>query len=118
MAGAMAWPCPGPSRSVRRINRSRVPWSSSTRCFCSLVDILGDDSALPVECQGEHPASCRRVPGSRRLLEESAVATLAPPAVRLIHSADAGSRDLFAFETARQFVNTGALAVRLRQASM
>lgn len=23
------------------------------RSFCSLVDILGDDTALPVECQGE-----------------------------------------------------------------
>lgn len=25
------------------------------RCFCSLVDMLGEDSALPVECQGDAP---------------------------------------------------------------
>jgi hypothetical protein len=30
-----------------------VPCSSSTRSFGSLVDILGEATTLPVECQGE-----------------------------------------------------------------
>jgi hypothetical protein len=38
---------------VRRISRSSVPCSSSIRSFRSLVDILGDDTEVPVECQGE-----------------------------------------------------------------
>src|SRR4029077_6866948 len=53
MALAMAWPCARPNSSVRRISRSKVPCSSSMRSFCSLVDILGDHTVLPVECQGE-----------------------------------------------------------------
>jgi hypothetical protein len=28
-----------------------VPCSNSMHFFCSLVDILGDDIALPLECQ-------------------------------------------------------------------
>src|SRR5580704_17934904 len=53
MALAMAWPCAGPSSSVRRISKSRVPCRSSIRCRSSLVDILGGNTALPVACQGE-----------------------------------------------------------------
>src|SRR5712692_3027005 len=53
MVLAMAWPCAGPRSNVRRISRSRVPCSSSMRSFCSLVDILGENRSLPVECQGE-----------------------------------------------------------------
>src|SRR6266513_2911755 len=53
MALAMACPCTGPRSSVRRISRSRVPCSSSMRSRCSLVDMLGDDTWLLVECQGE-----------------------------------------------------------------
>src|SRR3954467_12877626 len=49
----MAWPCTGPRKSVRRTSRSRVPCSSSTRSFCSLVDILGQGRWRQVECQGE-----------------------------------------------------------------
>jgi hypothetical protein len=37
---------------VRGISRSSVP-CSSIRSFCSVVDILGEDTELPVECQGE-----------------------------------------------------------------
>src|ERR1700733_2630568 len=48
----MAWPCIGPSSRVRRISRSSVPCSNSMRFVCSLVDILGDDIALPLEFQG------------------------------------------------------------------
>src|SRR5438445_4116094 len=54
MALAMAWPWAGPRSKVRRIRRSRVPWSNSMRSFCSLVDILGEDKERLVECQGEH----------------------------------------------------------------
>jgi hypothetical protein len=50
---AMAWPCAGPSRSVRRISRSSVPCSSSVRSRYSLVDILGECNAAQVECQRE-----------------------------------------------------------------
>src|SRR5713226_6379529 len=53
IALAMAWPCAGPSSSVRRISRSKVPCSNSIRSFCSLVDILGEVRAVQVECQGE-----------------------------------------------------------------
>src|SRR5437016_13925201 len=53
MALAMAWPCAGPSSSVRRINRSRVPCSSSMRSFSSLVVIIGQRNSLLEECQGE-----------------------------------------------------------------
>src|SRR5258708_1354261 len=53
MALATAWPCAGPRSNVRRISRSRVPCSSSIRSFCSLVDILGENKSLPVECQCE-----------------------------------------------------------------
>src|SRR5580704_1765137 len=53
MALVIAWPCAGPSSRVRRISRSRVPCRSSMCSFSSLVDILGDDTAVPVECQGE-----------------------------------------------------------------
>jgi len=53
IALAMAWPCAGPSSSVRRISKSRVPCSSSMRSRWSLVDNLGDDAERPVECQGE-----------------------------------------------------------------
>src|SRR5246127_3833802 len=60
IALAMAWPCVGPSSSVRRISRSRVPCSSSMRSRCSLVDILGEATALPVECQGEQEVSAMR----------------------------------------------------------
>src|SRR5205814_2352465 len=49
----MAWPCLGPSSSVRRISRSSVPCSSSMRVRSSLVDILGDDIQPLVECQDE-----------------------------------------------------------------
>ena len=38
-----------------KVSRSRVPCSSSMRSRCSLVDILGDDIVLPVECQREKP---------------------------------------------------------------
>ena len=38
---------------MRRISKSSVPCSSSMRSRSSLVDILGEDTALPVECQGE-----------------------------------------------------------------
>src|ERR1700733_11701047 len=60
MALAMACPCTGPRTSVRRISRSRVPCSNSMRSCCSLVDILGEGTLLPVECQGEQ-ASRRQV---------------------------------------------------------
>src|SRR5271154_593918 len=53
IALAMAWPWAGPSSNVRKINKSSVPCSSSMRSLCSLVDILGDDKFLLVECQGE-----------------------------------------------------------------
>src|SRR5690242_6787243 len=53
MALAIACPCAGPGRSVRRISRSRVPCNNSIRSFCSLVDILGDIAEVHLECQGE-----------------------------------------------------------------
>src|ERR1700688_3015493 len=56
----MAWPCVGPSSNVRRISRSRVPCSSSMRSCCSLVDILGEATGLPIECQGEQELSAMR----------------------------------------------------------
>src|SRR5260370_973769 len=63
MALATAWPCAGPRSNVRRISRSRVPCSSSTRSFCSLVDILGENKSLPVECQCEPPHDESRIAG-------------------------------------------------------
>src|SRR5712664_38413 len=61
MVLAMAWPCAGPRSNVRRISRSRVPCSSSMRSFCSLVDILGENKSLPVECQCESPHDKSRI---------------------------------------------------------
>src|SRR5260370_1812931 len=61
MVLAMAWPCAGPRSNVRRISRSRVPCSSSMRSFCSLVDILGENKPLPVECQCESPHDKSRI---------------------------------------------------------
>src|SRR5882762_9604978 len=61
IALAIAWPWNGPSSSVRRISRSSVPWSSSTRSRCSAVDILGENIQLPVECQGEQPGHAGNV---------------------------------------------------------
>src|SRR5262249_43492275 len=58
IALAIACPCVGPSSSVRRISKSSVPCSKSIRSFSALVDILGDDTLAPVECQGEEPAIC------------------------------------------------------------
>src|SRR5579862_8822355 len=49
----MAWPCTGPMISVRRIRRSSVPCNNSMRSFSSLVDMLGEPTRVPVECQGE-----------------------------------------------------------------
>src|SRR5262249_7482626 len=54
IALAMAWPCAGPSSSVRRISKSSVPCSNSIRSLSFLVDILGEHTPLPVECQGEY----------------------------------------------------------------
>src|SRR5258705_3011262 len=48
----MACPCVGPSRSVRKISKSKVPCNNSIRSLRSLVDILGESNRLPVECQG------------------------------------------------------------------
>src|SRR5512145_1568010 len=51
---AMACPCAGPRRSVRRMSKSSVPWSNSIRSRSALVDILGgDDTPAHLECQGE-----------------------------------------------------------------
>src|SRR5690348_6772497 len=63
----MAWPWVGPSSRVRRINRSRVPCSSSMRSARSLVDILGERTHLPLECQGGH----RSLGDSRRARPEA-----------------------------------------------
>src|SRR5205085_1154086 len=91
MAFAIACPCAGPSSSVRSINRSSVPCKSSMRSLFSLVDILGEDRAPPVECQGEPPPMKKRPsPGGRRsgkrnrdllaLYEDDAVVALDKPA--------------------------------------
>ena len=71
MALAMAWPCAGPSNSVRRISKSSVPCSSSMRSHSSLVDILGDDIAPSVECQGDQalwgcPCTEKMLPDDRQ----------------------------------------------------
>src|SRR5437899_13081661 len=53
VACAMASPFDRPSNIVRIVSRFRVPYRSSNHCFTSLLDILVEDSLLPVECQGE-----------------------------------------------------------------
>src|ERR1700674_2176873 len=95
IALAIAWPCNGPSSSVRRISRSSVPCSNSMRSRCSVVDILGEDIQLPVECQGEQPPPAMQVisswgleRGHRNLMNHYRFLGLSTAAART----DAGSK--------------------------
>lgn len=51
MARAIPCPCCGPKISVRRISRSRVPWSNSSRSFSCRVDTLPKYRTTQVRCQ-------------------------------------------------------------------
>src|SRR5437016_2151642 len=95
---AMAWPCAGPRSSVRRISRSSVPCNSSMRSRSSLVDILGENRAFLVECQGEDTVYTRSEEHTSelqsltnlvcRLLLEKKKSTTRTQSLRLITSLD------------------------------